>query len=111
MPGPIDLASLQRSEYPVIRSNRSPGISEDKESSGKSEGIDFADAMAEAITSASSDDRTAASMEKSFADGDPNVGIHEVVIASEKANLSLKYTVTLKNRLLEAYRDIMSTQV
>jgi flagellar hook-basal body complex protein FliE len=39
------------------------------------------------------------------------VGIHEVMIASEKASIELRYATTLKNKALEAYRDLMSTPV
>jgi flagellar hook-basal body complex protein FliE len=34
-----------------------------------------------------------------------------VVIASEKANIAVRYAVTLKNKALEAYRELMNTQV
>lgn len=105
---PTSLASMQRSEFPISRSD-APSIGDAQKL--RSKNPDFADAFADAIEKASADDRTASHMEQSFAAGDSNVGIHEVVIASEKANLSLRYSVTLKNKLLEAYRDIMSTQV
>lgn len=107
------LAGLQRSEFPIARTNSANSVGQEGSSAqvGGSKGPDFADAFAEAITNASTDEKVATDMSVKFADGDPSVGIHDVVIASEKANLSLKYTVTLKNKLLEAYRDIMSTQV
>ena len=108
--GITGLAGLQRSEFPVSRTD-GPGSISKPGRPERSTGPDFADAFAEAISSASSDEKIATDMSVKFADGDPNVGIHEVVIASEKANLSLRYTVTLKNKLLEAYRELMSTQV
>lgn len=37
--------------------------------------------------------------------------IHEAVIAHEKAAVSLRFAVQLKNRAIEAYREIMNTQV
>ncbi len=46
-----------------------------------------------------------------FAAGDPAMGIHEVMIASEKASISLRYATTLKNKAVEAYRELMNTQV
>ena len=46
-----------------------------------------------------------------FAKGDPTQGIHEVMIASEKANIQLRYATTLKNKALEAYKELMNTQV
>jgi len=46
-----------------------------------------------------------------FAAGDPSMGIHEVVIAAEKANIAVRYATTLKNKAVEAYRELMNTQV
>jgi flagellar hook-basal body complex protein FliE len=46
-----------------------------------------------------------------FAADDPSMGIHEVMIATEKANIAVRYAATLKNKALEAYRELMNTQV
>ena len=37
--------------------------------------------------------------------------IHEAMIAQEKAGIALRFAVTLKNRAVEAYREIMNTQI
>lgn len=76
-----------------------------------STGGDFAQALTEAIGQARGDERRAMAAADGFAVGDPAVGIHEVVIASEKSNISLRYATTLKNKLLEAYRELMNTPV
>lgn len=36
---------------------------------------------------------------------------HELAVIEQKANLSLQYTVAVKNQLLSAYKEIMSIQV
>lgn len=36
--------------------------------------------------------------------------IHDLQIAQQKANLSLQYTVTVRNKVLEAYKEIMNLQ-
>lgn len=56
-------------------------------------------------------EHTSTDMAEKFANGDPAIGIHEVMIASEKANVSLRFATTLKNKALEAYRELMNTQV
>lgn len=55
----------------------------------------------------------AASQEASarFANNDQTMGIHEVVIANEKANIAVRYATTLRSKALEAYRELMNTQV
>ncbi len=107
-----NLASAQRSEFPIARTERSrTSETETTNPLDTSSGVDFADAITGAIERAADDENQATGMAVQFAEGDPNVGIHEVVIASERANISMRYAVTLKNKIVEAYRDIMSTQV
>ncbi|MCP4448377.1 MAG: flagellar hook-basal body complex protein FliE [Myxococcales bacterium] len=108
-----NLASAQRSEFPIARNEAAHRAEKSGRSDGaeSSSGLDFADAITGAIQRAAIDEKQATEMSTQFAEGDPNVGIHEVVIASERANVSLRYAVTLKNKVVEAYRDIMSTQV
>lgn len=36
---------------------------------------------------------------------------HDLAIAQQKAALSLQYTVAVKNKLLEAYKEIMNMQI
>jgi flagellar hook-basal body complex protein FliE len=74
---------------------------------GPSAGETFAHVFAEAR-----DYQTDASnAAERFAAGDPSMGIHEVMIASEKASISLRYATTLKNKAIEAYHELMQTQV
>ncbi len=35
---------------------------------------------------------------------------HELQVAQQKANLSLQYTVAVRNKVLESYREIMNLQ-
>ncbi len=74
-------------------------------------GGDFGAALSEAIAQARAGEAQATEAAAGFAAGEPTVGIHEVVIASEKANISLRYATTLKNKLVDAYRELMNTQV
>ncbi len=37
--------------------------------------------------------------------------LHEVIIALEKADLSFRYLTQIRNKVLDAYTDIMRTQV
>lgn len=73
--------------------------------------VDLGDAFSEALRTASGLEKTAETAATQFAAGDPNVGIHEVMIASEKSNIALRYATTLKSKALEAYRELMNTQV
>lgn len=81
------------------------------EAPAKAGETDFGDLLGDAITQASAAEKSSEEMGQRFAAGDPNVGIHEVMIEAEKANLAVRYAVTLKNRAVEAYREIMRTPV
>lgn len=37
--------------------------------------------------------------------------LHEVVLATERANLALQFTMTLRNKILEAYNELMRMPV
>lgn len=47
---------------------------------------------------------------KLFASGG-NIDVHSVMIASEKANLSMQLTMQMRNKLLQAYQEISRMQV
>ena len=74
-------------------------------------GKGFMDVLTDAIGDARKLEQQNQDMGERFAAGDPAVGIHEVMISAEKASISLRFAVTLKNRALEAYRELMSTQI
>ncbi|NMB08849.1 MAG: flagellar hook-basal body complex protein FliE [Tissierellia bacterium] len=37
--------------------------------------------------------------------------LHDVTIAQEKANIALQLTLSIRNKILEAYREIMRMQI
>jgi flagellar hook-basal body complex protein FliE len=77
----------------------------------RTEKADLGEAFGKALADARGLEKDATSAAERFAHGDPSMGIHEVVIASEKANIAVRYATTLKNKAIEAYRELMNTQV
>jgi flagellar hook-basal body complex protein FliE len=73
--------------------------------------VGLADGFKKALDDARALDKNATEQAEKFANNDPSIGIHEVMIASEKANIALRYATTLKNKALEAYHELMATQV
>jgi len=69
----------------------------------------FGSLLSEAVSRAGGLERASDDAGQRFAAGDPSVGIHEVMIASEKSSIALRFAVTLKNKAIEAYRELMST--
>ena len=87
------------------------GVAGIGEGVGRVQGKGFADVLGDAITDARQMERTSDHMADRFAAGDPTVGLHEVMIATEKTGIAVRFAVTLKNRALEAYRELMGTQL
>jgi flagellar hook-basal body complex protein FliE len=73
--------------------------------------VDLAQSFGDVLKDAHAAENTATDAAAQFARGDTGMGIHEVMIASEKASLEVRYVTTLKNKALEAYRELMNTQV
>ena len=50
-------------------------------------------------------------LSKAFELGDPNVSLAQVMIAKEKSGIAFQSVLQVRNKLMEAYRDIMSMPV
>jgi flagellar hook-basal body complex protein FliE len=48
---------------------------------------------------------------KRFKLGDPNVSLADTMIATQKANLGFQGALTVRNKLVQAYQDIMNMPV
>lgn len=76
----------------------------------KKEGKDFAKVLKEAIDKVNSMQKRAEKMADDFAAGKIS-NIHDVIIEAEKASIALRLTVEVRNRIVEAYREIMRMQI
>lgn len=79
------------------------------EKAEKTSGIDFAKSLTDALSNATAAEKSAAQASENFAAGDGS--IHEVMIAQEKASISVRYALTLKNKAIDAYRELMNTPI
>lgn len=70
----------------------------------------FFDKAVETLQSTSDQIKVADQMALDFALGKID-NIHDVMIAQEKANVALQYTVQLRDGFLDAYNEIMRMQV
>ena len=81
-----------------------PGLSQNKkvQSGGKT---DFGEALMRAGASIVEPEREAAAAVEQFEDGRRN--IHETLLSIEKADISFKYMMNIRNKLLDAYKEVM----
>lgn len=70
----------------------------------------FADTLKDAVQNVNEQQKIADVKMQEIATG-KNHNIPEVMIAAEKADISLKLMVQVRNKIIEAYQDIMKMQV
>lgn len=72
--------------------------------------IDFKEFLLESLEKVNADQNKAEAMDEALILGEVD-NIHEVMIASQKAELSLSFAIEIKNKVLEAYKEIMRIQM
>jgi len=69
---------------------------------------DFSDLLKQSINRVNEVQKEAGSLKTAFEMGDKNVDLVEVMIAAQKSNVSFQAMVKVRNKLVEAYKDVMS---
>lgn len=78
---------------------------------GEVAGASFRDAMTKALHGVSDAQNEATRLQREFSLENPAVSLESVMIASEKAKLGFTAAVSVRNRLVQAYTEIMNMQV
>ena len=84
------------------------GVSPFKEVS--KQGAGFGEVLKKAVESVNAMQHEAGRLEEAVAHGE-NVNIHQAVIAGQKAGLSFNLLMQVRNKMVEAYQEIMRMQV
>ena len=80
--------------------------------SASSEGkLDFQEVLKEAVRGVSDAQQTAQSKAQAYQLGDDKVSLEDVMISMQRANLAMQGMVQVRNRLVEAYREVINMQV
>ncbi|MCL1073940.1 flagellar hook-basal body complex protein FliE [Shewanella dokdonensis] len=74
-------------------------------------GADFANLLSQAVGHVSELQSTSSSLASRLDMGDTSVSLSDTVIAREKASVAFEATVQVRNKLVEAYKEIMSMPV
>jgi flagellar hook-basal body complex protein FliE len=77
---------------------------------GKS-GANFSTLLKQSIDKVNELQNTSGDLAKAFELGDPNVSLTEVMIARQKSSIAFQSVLQVRNKLLEAYKEVMSMQV
>jgi len=71
----------------------------------------FQDTLAAAVGGVNEDMQTSKSLKTSFELGDPSVSLEQVTIASQKASVGFEAMVQVRNKLIDAYKEVMNMPV
>jgi flagellar hook-basal body complex protein FliE len=75
------------------------------------EGAGFSAALSQALKSVSTTQNQATEMQRQVQLDNPNVSIEETMVAMQKAQIGFQATLQVRNKLVQAYSDIMNMHV
>ncbi len=74
-------------------------------------GPKFGDVFAQAVNKVNDVQKAATNLSEAYVRGDSKVDISEVMIASQKASVSFAAMTQVRNKLVDAYKDVMNMPV
>jgi len=86
-------------------------VSQIGKAAAKTEGPSFASAIDQALKTVSRSQLDATRMQRELQLDNPTVSLEETMVAMQKAQVGFQATLQVRNRLVQAYSDIMNMQV
>jgi len=71
----------------------------------------FGELMAQAVNKVNETSKASGALQTAYQRGDPDVDITEVMVASQKASVSFQAMLQVRNKLVDAYRDVMNMPI
>ncbi|WP_159653623.1 flagellar hook-basal body complex protein FliE [Vibrio atypicus] len=78
---------------------------------GQTVGADFGQLLNNAINNVNSLSKTSGDLQMRFDRGDENVSLSDVMIARNKSSVAFDATIQVRNKLVEAYKELMNMPV
>lgn len=79
--------------------------------SAPAENVDFQSILTQAVREVNQAQNSAQAKVQQFSTGESNMTLEEVMVSLQKANLSLQGMIAVRNRLVDAYKDITNLPV
>jgi len=73
--------------------------------------VDFASVLKNSLDEVNDAQDKSRQLSESFSMGNDNINLSDVMISMQKANISFQTSLQVRNKLVSAYRDIMTMQV
>ncbi len=107
------LSMLREAQTGVSGLGRSPleGLGGQVEGSASAAGDRFAVMLRAAVDNVNGLQQSSNELQTRFDMGDRSLSLSDVMIASQKSSLAFSATVQVRNKLVEAYKEIMSMSV
>ena len=74
-------------------------------------GANFGDAMRAALNNISAAQARSSELQNQVQLGNPNVSLEETMLAMQKAQIGFQAALHVRNRMMQAYTDVMNMQV
>ncbi len=111
MAGEFGISMLTERLMPDVRTRtESSTLGNVKEAAGGAGASSFKDTLTKALGEVNQSLQAADTVQQNFAGG-KSVSLHEMMISMEKAELSLRTVTAVRNKVVEAYQEIMRMQV
>lgn len=83
-----------------------------QEGQGQATGrVDFAKVMQNAVGQVNELQQSSGDLKTAFEMGDPNVNLVDVMMASQKASVAFESTLQVRNKMVEAYQEVMRMSI
>ncbi|QCU90455.1 flagellar hook-basal body complex protein FliE [Thiomicrorhabdus sediminis] len=105
----IDTQSLMLQMRSLAAQAQSQPVEKVTESadSGLQKADNFADLLVQSVNAVNAEQQKSGAMKKAFESGDPEADLSEVMLQAQKASLSFQAMTQVRNKLVEAYKDII----
>jgi flagellar hook-basal body complex protein FliE len=75
------------------------------------EGVGFQQALTQALSAVSKAQNDATTLQREVQLDNPNVSLEQTMVAMQKAQIGFAATLQVRNKMVQAYTDIMGMQV
>ena len=72
---------------------------------------DFTEMFSSAVNAVNETQQTSSALGTAYQQGDPGVSLSQVMVASQKASVSFQALTQVRNKLVEAYQDVMNMPI
>ncbi len=110
----MDINSIDQLKSALEASSRAragavPAVSGQGEAAAGVSG--FGNALEKALSAVSDLQNQSADMQQAYQRGDQSVSLEQTMVSMQKSQVAFQATLTVRNRLVAAYTDIMNMQV